>query len=233
MESVPNHFPDSPLAENLVPGVEPALALLLEAYDYAHELERDLWDFAVELDSLRTVDLTLSALRWLLCKGYVEHAIESTRPDADNRSFRSVASLTLAAHSCLVLTGAGAALARQMESSSPHLHSIHGSAGRSGEPEPVPPALPHWDPPRRELRWRNYLILYFKLPSPNQETILTAFEEEGWPPCIGDPLYPQPGQHPTERLHQALTRLNHNQIHRLICFRSADNGSGIRWEWRR
>lgn len=233
MESVPSHYPDPPLAENLVPGVEPALALLLEAYDYAHELERDLWDFAVELDSLRAVDLTPSAARWLLCKGYAEHAIESTRPDASNRSFRSVASLTLAAHTCLVLTGAGAAFARQMEALSPQLHSIHGSAVQPTEPETVLAAVPHWDPTSRELRWRNYLILHFKLPSPNQETILTAFEEEGWPPCIGDPLYPQSSQQPTERLHQALTRLNHHQIHRLICFRRADNGSGIRWEWRR
>ena len=34
----------------------------------------------------------------------------------------------------------------------------------------------------------------FKVPSPTQESILAAFEEEGWPAAIDDPLPPQPEQ---------------------------------------
>jgi hypothetical protein len=36
------------------------------------------------------------------------------------------------------------------------------------------------------------VVKEFKLPAPNQETILTAFQEEGWPPRIDDPLPPVP-----------------------------------------
>ena len=47
---------------------------------------------------------------------------------------------------------------------------------------------------------------------------------EGWA------LLPQPGQDSRRRLHEAIDRLNRNQINRLIRFRGNGNGRGILWE---
>ena len=51
-----------------------------------------------------------------------------------------------------------------------------------------------WDPERRELHVAGLIVKRFKWPAVNQEAILTAFAEEGWPPRIDDPLPPHPEQ---------------------------------------
>ena len=75
------------------------------------------------------------------------------------------------------------------------------------------------------------VVKEFKLPSPNQETLLTAFEEEGWPPHIDDPLSPTPPLDPRRRLHDTIKALNRKQKHGLIRFRGDGSGEGIRWEF--
>ena len=59
--------------------------------------------------------------------------------------------------------------------------------------------FPTWDRDRQELRRGEYVVKQFKVPSPNQETILAAFEEEHRPPRIDDPLPPQFDQEPAGR----------------------------------
>ena len=56
--------------------------------------------------------------------------------------------------------------------------------------------FPTWDRDRQELRWGDEVVKQFKVPSPNQETILAAFEEEHWPSRIDDPLSPRLDQDP-------------------------------------
>ena len=41
--------------------------------------------------------------------------------------------------------------------------------------------LPKWDRDRRQLRFDGQVVKEFKLPSPNQEAVLMALEEDGWP----------------------------------------------------
>src|SRR5262245_51252928 len=91
---------------------QPGLTLLLGAAESAQELQRDVWDFAVAIHNLRSAGLTHTDLRWLLCNGYTEQAIETTRPQAARRTFRPARNLKLCERSCFVLTPAGAALAR-------------------------------------------------------------------------------------------------------------------------
>ena len=92
------------------------------------------------------------------------------------------------------------------------------------------PEIPRWDGSRHELRWGRSLVKVFKSPSSNQETMLMAFEEEGWPPRIDDPLSPHPHVDPKQRLHDAIKGLNRNQKNRLIRFMGDGTGEGIRWE---
>src|SRR5947207_2076239 len=83
---------------------------------------------------------------------------------------------------------------------------------------------------RRELRLGGQLVKVFKLPSPMQEAILMAFEEEHWPPRIDDPLPMHPDLIPKRRLHDTVKSLNRNQKNCLIRFMGDGTGEGVRWE---
>ena len=89
---------------------------------------------------------------------------------------------------------------------------------------------PTWDRDRRELRVAGLVVKQFRLPSPNQERIIIAFEEESWRPRIDDPLPPCMDIVPQQRLHSTIKSLNRNQVHRLITFMGDGTGRGIRWE---
>jgi hypothetical protein len=90
---------------------------------------------------------------------------------------------------------------------------------------------PKWDRDRRELRVGSKVVKVFKLPSPMQEAILVAFEEEHWPPRIDDPLPSHPELLPKRRLHDTIKSLNRNQKQPLIRFMGDGTGEGIRWEF--
>ena len=75
----------------------------------------------------------------------------------------------------------------------------------------------------RELCYRGELVKAFRVPARNQELILEAFEEEGWPEFIHDPLPPEGDQDPHRRLQATIKSLNRRQAKTLIRFRG--NGS--------
>ena len=57
-----------------------ALATLLTAFDYAADSGADRWQFAIELPDLLARGAALPDLRWLLLRGFAEHAKETTTP---------------------------------------------------------------------------------------------------------------------------------------------------------
>jgi hypothetical protein len=91
-------------------------------------------------------------------------------------------------------------------------------------------AKPHWDPEIRVLRVGSEIVKRYRVPSPAQEAILTAFQEEDWPPHLDDPLPPLPDGSPADRLRSTIRNLNSNQKNRLIRFRGDGTGQGIVWE---
>lgn len=208
-----------------------AMWLLLQAYEYAEELGQDVWSFAVELHALRAAHLTTSDLRWLACKNYVEHASETTRPQDARRHFRRTGPATFVDETCVVLTPSGLALARELCADS----SMHSVSKRRATASRLPLlstriARPRWDRDRRQLRFEGQIVKEFKLPSPNQEAVLTAFEEEGWPARTDDPLTPSANLDPRRRLHDTIKALNRNQKENLLRFMGDGTGEGIRWE---
>lgn len=219
------------LAEKVLTSCRPGLVILLEALESAKELQYDVWEFAVEIQNLRSVGLTGNNLRWLLCKGYVEHAIENTQPKATQRTFQPLGNLMLGEASCFVLTRAGVALVRQGNSAVPAGHDTPNLfRGPSGREAVLVPKVPRWDATCRELCWGLTVVKRFRLPASNQVLVLAAFEEEGWPRHIDDPL-PSPFDcDPQQRLHDTIKRLNRHQVNPLIRFRANGSGSGIFWE---
>lgn len=229
------------------------LGTLLQAFQCARDVEEDCWDFAVGLASLGTPPgVAETMLRWLAARGYVEHRLETTLPSDKSRSFRSSGRFGFADTSRFVLTTSGATFARVVladqgklaengRPAAPHATCPRvndrpasssgtrsdGSAGVEGDAQND---TPFWDPLRREFRVGNQVVKRFKLPSANQETLLMAFQEEGWPPRIDDPLPPRPNQDSKMRLHNAIKGLNRHQKCRLVRFMGDGTGEGVLWE---
>jgi len=209
-----------------------AIDLLLKAADYSAALDRNLWDFAVEIDELCRRGLTTTDLRWFICRGLVLHAIEIQGEELPSRGFHETGSLRLCGHSCIVLTDLGQQTA----------HMLRQSGKLTGTQPRVPIAVksqsphaasviegPHWDENLLQLRYGATLIRQFRSMAANQGLILTAFQEEGWRPRIDDPLHFSPTIDPKRRLRDTIASLNRNHLTNLIRFRGDGTGTGIRW----
>ncbi len=238
--------PDNNLI-NLNEQLRLAINLLYRACRYTRYFRAGAWDFAVEIAELRRFGLTNNEFRWLLASNYVEHAEEITQPGDEKRTFRAAGKHDFSDRSCFVLTSTGADLAAgfngatdQEISSDEHSGSTNsnGSAParlqtdvpKNGQPKEDSSGLtPRWDAERKELRLGKHLVKVFKWPSPNQETILAVFEEEGWPAKIDDPLPIAPEQDPKRRLHDTIKCLNRNHKLDLIRFRGDGTGEGVIW----
>ena len=81
---------------------------------------------------------------------------------------------------------------------------------------------PRWDGDLRSLTWNGETVASYSWSAPNQAMILSAFEEEGWPPRIDDPL-------PRGRLRQTLKDLQKKFKDAPITFRANGTGEGILW----
>jgi hypothetical protein len=201
--------------------VERAVSLLREAAAYAEQFGRDRWDFAVDLKSLVAAGCGFNDLRWLLCAGFAQHGNELSG-SATSRQFKINHSMSFGARSCFVLTQAS--MASTNGSSQRHDANGNFQVYRGTTSTPI------WDQERRELRINGVVVKSFKLPSPNQEAILTALAEENWPARIDDPLPPHIELDPKRRLHDTIKSLNRNQKSRLIRFAGDGTGEGVLWK---
>jgi len=67
---------------------------------------------------------------------------------------------------------------------------------------------PNWNSKRRELIFEGKVLKTFRQPAPNQIAILEAFQQDGWPDRIDDPLPYAPNADTRQRLGDAVHRLN-------------------------
>ncbi|MGD0653834.1 MAG: hypothetical protein ABSA16_05780 [Thermoguttaceae bacterium] len=98
---------DESAGNRLAPPIQAAIVRLAEAYDYARDMQCDLWDFAVEIDALTAIGLSVDDLRWLVTSGYVRHGREITRRSDAARDFRPTQDLNFTKKTCFVATDAG------------------------------------------------------------------------------------------------------------------------------
>lgn len=208
------------------------LGPLLAASRCAVDAHADLWSFAVEIDRLREAGLTDTHLRWLVFKGLVTHREEITLYGQQDRTFRDIGRLRFSSGSCFVLTPSGEELlATAGDSAQNGNGQLLARMFPPSEPSSgLPTLFPRWDDQRKELWLDGLLVKRFRVQSPNQETILTAFQEDGWPPRIDDPLQPIANQCAKRRLHDAIKNLNRHQAHRVMRFTGDGSGEGVLWE---
>ncbi|HTU26817.1 MAG TPA: hypothetical protein VMF30_15520 [Pirellulales bacterium] len=198
------------------------MAILREAAVYAEQFGRDRWDFAVDVKSLVAAGCNLNDLRWLLCAGFALHGIEIRGVNSTSRQFKLSQGMTFGPRSCFVL--AQTSIVSGTNGSQPYESNAGFQVFRGSS------VTPTWDQERRELRLNDVVVKSFKLPSPNQEAILTALAEEHWPARIDDPLPPHVELDPKRRLHDTIKSLNRNQKHRLIRFSGDGTGEGVLWK---
>lgn len=215
--------------------VRRAFAQLLEVHELARASGRKDSDFAAEITSLTELGVTGSVLRWLVCRGYAKCLREITQPGDKERRFEPVDNLSLNLQSCFVLSRKGMLFARAALALSGDGAAgvpADDSAGNSAQQHNG--LAPRWDARRRELRLARKLLKRFRVPAPNQEAILAAFQEEGWPNCIDDPLPPKGDLSPQRRLHDTIKALNrkHRQKPPLIHFLGNGTGKNVVWELR-
>lgn len=209
------------------PRLKHTLDLLLEAHECARELGQDPWQFALKLTTLREEGLTTSLCRWLLSEGYVRKAVETTRLSSRQRTFCPVAHLELPPRSCFVLTEAGVELAHLIAAAT----GTDRPAGGSADPptlELLQGLKPSWRADVRELWLGPYLVKAFHQPAPCQILLLTALEEEGWPPRIDNPFPKRGGIPAPKRLLAAIKKINRKQICPLLRFHGDGTGQGVR-----
>lgn len=208
---------------------------LLDARRYALDCGLPLWDFAVEITWLYAAGLTDNDLRWLIVKGHVEHAHETERGDRRRtRQFHPVGAQSFAAKSCFVLTDAGAAAFATPRRARSRPARSRPKTPPAAEPRSVvgsksKRAIPHWNAVGRVLHVGTVLVKRFTVPAANQDIVLAAFQAQGWPECIDDPLPPAKEIDAKRRLHNTIIRLNRSHRRRLIRFGGNGKGRGIRW----
>ncbi len=219
--------------------VVPAYRLLLAAYQYGQDANVDPWQFAVETDELRQRGAASVDLRWLIASGLAEHRRETTIPGDPERTFRSLPRTEFPRRTSVALTECGATRLAALMQEKPRQSGALGSRGAAADEMPVDneaqPSLaeaprPVWDQRRRELRFHEQIVKHFRVPAPNQEIILQAFEEEKWPHCIDDPLPPQSNLPAKSRLLATIKSLNRSQIAPMILFHGNGNGVQVYWE---
>jgi len=221
-------------SESLRPEIASACQLLLSAFRYAQDTRLDPWQFAVEIEELRIRGASYADLRWLVLAGLAEHRCEITAAGDESRSFQPLAPTDFPRATVLMLTPQWAnRLASILPSSRQRQRPRADGLDRQGV-EKVSKrnerSKPIWDQQRRELCFRNQLIKRFRVPAPNQEMVLQAFQEEAWPSCIDDPLPPQKGISSKGRLLTTVKSLNRSQLVPLLSFHGNGNGMQVSWE---
>jgi hypothetical protein len=187
-----------------------AFDMLAHAYDCASDVNRNVWEFALNVVTLKLAGISDTELRWLLCRGFVEAAVETTRADSANRSFQKACPL-ISDQTCFVLSGLGYVLLRESVCDHEDQNVI----------------VPQWDPQLHKLCLCGKVIKHYRSPSPNQETVLAAFQEENWSRRIDDPLPPAPNISARRRVHDTIRNLNRNQ---LLHFSGDGTGEGVVWD---
>ena len=214
-----------------------ALELLEQGRRLALDVSCDPVEFGIGLDQFHRFDVPDMLITWFLRKGYVKACTpgegnkqtgghEATVVEVENQS------------TVYLLTESGIRLAHSVlsadSSSLLGAPTSLGIAGRTMELElqhgGVEVVKPEWDIVRRELWYSGKLIKRYKLPSMNQETILTAFQEERWTLRIDDPLPQHAKLNPHVRLGNTIKALNRHQKNPLLRFRGDGTGEGVIWE---
>jgi hypothetical protein len=170
-------------------------------------------EMALEPQFLHDKGVTDVQLGALIGAGYVETRAKPGGPEGRSPAAPPEGGPPGPAGACVVLTPAGMVLA----------------AGLLGT-APGPRETPRYDRFKRAFSFQGVVVKQFKRKAPNQETILLAFEEQGWPEEIDNPLPPDEFTAPAVQLHDTLKSLTNDQDPCTLGFLMTSGGTRVRWQ---
>ncbi len=184
-------------------------------------------EFSVNHEELSQMGLRNEELKWLLMKNVFEEAEHPL--DHHRRESYRTGGARFSSDRMFVITDFGLELVEQNLSAAAIQSNDEPNRGifAASEQQELKPS---WDGERHELRCAGKVVKKFKWRAANQETILAAFEEEGWPAHIDDPLPQQTEIDPKRRLADAIKSLNRHQKFSLVRFCGDGTGEGVLWE---
>jgi hypothetical protein len=91
------------------------------------------------------------------------------------------------------------------------------------------PERPRWDPQKRQLWYGTVLVKQLKRLAPDQQLVLEAFQQAGWPEAISNPLAGETDAERRGRLRHVVKRLNRRRASDVLWFELARGGRGLRW----
>lgn len=91
-------------------------------------------------------------------------------------------------------------------------------------------SVPFYDTCGRCLYWEGTRLKQLAANASTQRLVLEAFEEDGWPGRIDDPLPPKRSLLPAARLRETVRNLNRGLRPGTIRFHSDGTGTGICWQ---
>jgi len=205
-----------------------ALVLLNDATSFARDTGRDAWDYCLRLEELLSAGLTVADCRWLADKKLVD-----ARDLGQGRGRRGgnkprKPTFTRATH--FVLTVAGAAYAAELRSANgkPRAKNVKGAAHRARGTEGM--GNPRWDSRLLVLHVDEIAVKKFQAKARNQMAVMAAFEAQGWPRQIHNPLNSCSPARRAQALADAVHGLNRNLRAKVIRFHTAEKGASVRYE---
>ena len=203
----------------------------MESRIYATRTGTDPWEFAVSIQELHRVGLSDNDVRFLLRLKFLDQGLDVSTSTSGNRELRfdEVHSFTKRTHFVLTEHGinAGAKALGDVPVSCSNCR-LRASASRIA-PAVADAPLPIWNAERRVLTFGSSVVKQFKRRAVNQELVLAAFQEEGWPTRILDPLSPHPSHDVKRRLSDTIKFLNRSRRNELISFHGDGSGEGVIW----
>ena len=206
--------------------VQQALTHLYRAHEFALDVQLNVWQFAEPLRNLAAMGVQEPALRWLVVKGYAEHAHELTTFSEADRRFRPSPNVSFTPKTCFVITEAGVEFMRGEQ----EVASLPAFTIPMRRLAVVAAPMPHWDQRMRTLYLGDQIVKRYRVLAGNQERVLAAFEEEGWAHVIDSPLPPQVETYPETRLRDTIRRLNSNHVDHLLHFYGDGTSCHVLWE---
>lgn len=216
-------------------GVLLALQALKQAHDSAFEFHTNVWEFSIELEQMLGFGVATHVLRAMVCQGWIQHQRETSKTNASNRTFEAATGLNFCERSCFAITKEGylfiqsQAGLESLDTSAVKNRGNKMSNSGSAASGSIRRAQPVWDRDKREFRLGDVLVKKFKWPAKNQEALLSAFEDAGWPMHLKNPLPPS-GISMKQQLHDTIKCLNQGQVNECVKFRGDGTALGVRLE---
>jgi len=211
-----------------------ALRHLKQAKTTAVQCDQDPKLFAVPLSELVSSGCAMHQLKWMAHCQFIQKTFVENEPKPHHLMVSKPEFYKNEDH--FVLSESGENLIQYLERTgigssleSRNGHPSNGSANASFAARSLK-GVPTYERTDHVLKFKGQIVKRFRWAAANQECVLRAFEDLGWPERIENPLPSDQKVVPKVRLHDTIKCLNRKQESPLLRFRGDGTGLGVIWE---